>query len=137
MYQIIMLRLSKDRVIPLICNTMQASEVMDFVRLSKEKSPDEILEQIEINFDCREVDYEEEDPFGLKEPENKSSQKFIVYISYNNGSEPSLFGYPTLEHAYIVGNKFITENGTVKIYEKNDDILWGNLKLIDTLKYKE
>lgn len=130
-----MLRLSKDKVYSMICNAMQTSEVLDFVKTTEEKEPDRIRELIEVNFDCREATYNEEDPLNLKEPENESSQKFIVYINYNNGSEQSLFGYPTLEHALVVGRAFLTEKGTVKIYESDDSIVWGGLRLVENLKF--
>lgn len=135
-----MLRLSKDKVYSMICNAMQTSEVLDFVKTTEEKEPDRIRELIEVNFDCREATYNEEDPLNLKEPENKSSQIkssqiFIVYINYNNGSEQSLFRYPTLEHALVVGRAFLSEKGTVKIYESDDSIVWGGLRLVEHLKF--
>jgi hypothetical protein len=69
MYEIVMLRLSEEKVAPLICNQSQTSEILDFVKNAKGEEPELILEQIESNFDCREVDYSEEDPFGFKKTE--------------------------------------------------------------------
>lgn len=137
MYEILMLRLSEDKVYPMICNAMQTSEILEFVKKTEEKDLNIIKELIEVNFDCREVVYKEADPLNLKKPENKSSQKFIVYINHNNGGEQSLFGYPTLKHAYEIGMQFITKKSTVKIYKIDDSIEWGNLQLVKTLKYNK
>ena len=137
MYEIIMLKLSKDKTASLICNSSQVSEVIDFVKGEKGSVPDFIIDMIEANFDCKEAECSYEDPYDLKKQElPESSQKFLVYIDYNNGSEPSMFGYPTLEHARIVGNQFITKDGSVKIYERDDNTLWGALKLVENVTYK-
>ena len=136
MYEIVMLRLEADKVIPLICNTMQIPEVVDFAKANKGKDPSIILESIECNFDCKKTEVNEENPFNIKVIKNKSN--YIVYINYNNGSEQTLLGYPTLSHARGVAKKFTTEKGTVKIYSNiNDPQSWGELRLVETINYKK
>jgi hypothetical protein len=136
MYEIIMLYLEKKTLVPLICNRDQKSEVMDFVKGSEGKDPAWIIEQVEEKFDCREVESHEEDPFGVRPVVNP--HEYVVYVNFNNGSNPSLFEYPTYEHARRVGLKFLVKNGSVIIYKKlDDDIGWGSMKLIESLNYQE